>query len=127
MAQVYSAGVSLPATRAAAPRARRFVERHLRRWGCDRLVDDALLLASELVNNMVEHSPHGGFLSIALRSDRVRITLIDHGDGQIEVATGAPVDEARRGLLIVSKVAVAWGVEAELGAKGHAVWCDLLL
>lgn len=122
-----SAGVSLPASTVAVPRARRFIERQLLRWGCDDVIDDAQLIGSELVTNMVQHSPQGGFLSLVLRPDRLRVAMIDHGVGAIALVEREGADEARRGLLIVSRLAVAWGVEAELGATGHRVWCDLLL
>ena len=127
MAKACTAGVSLPATTVAVRRARRFIERQLLRWGGDDVVDDAQLIGSELVTNMVQHSPHGGFLTLALGRERLRIALIDHGDGIIALDERPPGEgDARRGLLVVSRIAVAWGVEAELGMKGHRVWCDLL-
>ncbi len=120
-----SAGMSLPPSFAAAGRARRFAARHLHEWGCDELADDARLLVSELVTNMVRHAPHGGYLKLMLGTDRVRISMTDHGDGDIAAHRPAPGAPGGRGLLVVEQLAVSWGVDRGPDDRGHTVWCDL--
>lgn len=61
------------------------------------MVDDAQLIGSELVTNRVQHSPHGGFLTLALRRERLRIALIDHGDGIIALDERPPPARGTRG------------------------------
>ncbi len=120
-----SAGMSLPPSFASAARARRFAARHLHEWGCDELTEDARLIVSELVTNMVRHAPHGGYLKLMAGPDRVRITMTDHGDGDIAARRPDPHAASGRGLLIVQEVAAAWGVEQGPDDRGHTVWCDL--
>lgn len=120
-----SAGISLPATFDSAGRARRFTLRHLHDWGCDEIGDDARLVVSELVTNMVRHAPHGGYLKLMLGPDRVRISMTDHGQGTIAQREPAPEEPSGRGLLIVERLSHRWGVDLGPDDRGHTVWCDL--
>lgn len=120
-----SAGISLPASVDAASRARRFTLRHLHEWGCDDICDDARLIVSELVTNMVRHAPHGGYLKLMLATDHLRITMTDHGHGDIAPLDPAPDEPSGRGLLIVQRLASRWGVDCGPEQRGHTVWCDL--
>ncbi len=120
-----SAGISLPASLDAAARARRFTRRHLHEWGCDDIADDAQLVVSELVTNMVHHAPHGGYLKLTLGTDRVRVAMTDHGHGVIDRRSPAPHETSGRGLLIVDRLATRWGVDDGVDERGHTVWCDL--
>jgi anti-sigma regulatory factor (Ser/Thr protein kinase) len=105
--------------------ARRFVERTLRLWEVDdTFVDEAVLLASELMSNAVLHA----------RTD-VRVTVLAHEDGslRVEVAdensrlplTAAPPEDAQsgRGLWLVETLASSWGVERT--GEGKTIWFEL--
>lgn len=82
------------------------------------------LITSELVTNVVVHTEHGG---------RLRVTHPEHGDGiRIEVSdsdTRRPElstqtgQSGGRGLLIVSELAAAWGVDVR--NDGKTVWADV--
>lgn len=120
-----SAGISLPASLDAVTRARRFALHHLHDWGCDAVCEDAQLIVSELVTNMVRHAPYGGYLKLAMLSDRVRITMTDHGDGIVERRIPPPGEPGGWGLLVVERLATAWGVELAPETRGHTVWCEL--
>jgi hypothetical protein len=88
-----------------------------------RLLDDVLLVVSELVTNA---STHGrGKISLVLRvtADEVFVTVQDYGQslGPSPLAEES-FEEHGRGLVIVAEVASSWGVHA-LGDSGKLVWC----
>ena len=120
---------------AAAAAARRFVRQTLqswdiaaRAWDPDRVVDDAVLLTSELVTNAVVHAGTAldvtcrlisGELEVAVRDRHPARTLPD-----IPKAASA-VAERGRGLLLPSALASSWGVTYARTAK--AVWFRMSL
>lgn len=121
-------------TSAAAVRARLLDE--MRGRGLPmRVVDDALLVASELVSNAVRHgSPlerTDGCIEVAwqISEHRVRLQVRDGGRGP---ASGAPRaqhgsadDERGRGLTIISLLAGSWGSSYAEDGSGATVWADV--
>ncbi|WP_195210413.1 ATP-binding protein [Actinomarinicola tropica] len=115
---------SFPADVASAEAARRFVESVLHRWGCDGFRDDALLLVSELVTNAVVHARSGCEVVVVHESLGVRVEVSDQDRHHDPVQQ--PLDLVSphgRGLLIVDRVATAWGTVHEDGGK--RVWFQL--
>jgi len=120
---------------AAAAAARRFVRQTLQSWDiearsreADRLVDDAVLLTSELVTNAVVHAGTAldvtcriasGALEIAVRDRHPARTLPDIP------ATASMSAERGRGLLLPTALASSWGVTYARTAK--AVWFRMSL
>ena len=125
---------------AAAAAARRFVRETLRRWhvgnGSGRLIDDTVLLTSELVTNAVVHAGtqiqvtcrlDGGEVEVAVR-DRHPARMIPELPARPDAPAGAdPPPEAGevapisgRGLLLPAALASSWGVTYARAAK--AVW-----
>jgi serine/threonine-protein kinase RsbW len=103
---------------------------HLRRWlraalGACPAVDDAVLLASELAANAIEHSASGrdGNFAVAVhhRSTDVRVEVVDQGGPWLpgDVSDGLH----GRGLVIVGAVARAWGISGD--DSGRTVWFEL--
>jgi anti-sigma regulatory factor (Ser/Thr protein kinase) len=119
---------------AAAAAARRFVRDTLESWdlagsGRDALVDDAVLLTSELVTNAVLHA--GTPVQVTCRllgdgSDRsLEIAVLDRCPAQLRPdlphTTGEAAERTNgRGLQLPSELASAWGVTYAREAK--AVW-----
>ncbi|MGA2826341.1 MAG: SpoIIE family protein phosphatase [Streptosporangiaceae bacterium] len=120
---------------AAAAAARRFVRQTLRSWDIagrswdpDRVVDDAVLLTSELVTNAVVHAGTpldvvcrltSGELEVAVRDRHPTRTLPD-------IPQAASISAERgRGLLLPSALASSWGVTYARTAK--AVWFRMSL
>ncbi|MCH0543454.1 SpoIIE family protein phosphatase [Streptomyces sp. MUM 203J] len=109
--------------------ARAFVRDTLQGWGFTDVVDDAVVLTSELVTNAVIHAGTAADV-LCLRTDEgVRIEVADHyperevpvqGSGQPFVA---PDRENGRGLLLCAALASRWGVEYSPAHK-H-VWFQL--
>ncbi len=109
--------------------ARAFVRDTLQGWGCADIVDDAVVLTSELVTNAVVHAGTAADV-LCLRNDGgVRISVADRypereiplqNAGQVVVH---PDREGGRGLLLCGALASRWGVEYTPAQK-H-VWFQL--
>ncbi|HYH48114.1 MAG TPA: SpoIIE family protein phosphatase [Acidimicrobiia bacterium] len=138
----------LPPEAGSVREARRFVRRQLATWGCEELVDPAVLCVSELVTNAVIHAHTALSLTLSWSPPRLRVELRDHsrtaaigartlaavgghvgsGDGNDDGngdGNGAAVSQATsgRGLLIVANLAVILGETIE--DDGKLVWFEL--
>lgn len=103
---------------------RRFVQATLRDWGHEDLVDTAGLLVSELVTNAVLHARAAPTVVVRLVRDLLRIEVIDPSS-RLPRAKGYAVDSSTgRGLLLVDRMAEAWGTEIRPGG-GKVVWFEL--
>jgi anti-sigma regulatory factor (Ser/Thr protein kinase) len=91
------------------------------------LVDDVLLLTTELVTNSVRHSPaaDGGTVDVAvvLAPDRIRVEVSDPGSGFAHVPRHpGTLSEGGRGLFLVDVIADRWGLG---DGGGTTVWYEL--
>jgi CheY-like chemotaxis protein len=120
-----SAAVELGPNPRDVATARRFVGVRCEDWGCGDLVDDAELVASELVTNALLHGAGRCELRLALSDAALRLQVVDEGDGMPDPQNAGQGDEHGRGLLLVSALCAAWGVEA-LPGGGKVVWAELL-
>ncbi|GLW07434.1 ATP-binding protein [Microtetraspora sp. NBRC 13810] len=121
--------MTVPGTRMAVPVARHWVRLVLDAAGCP-VVDDALVMATELVANAVRHtrSGHpGGHLTVLIgyRGDgTARIEVIDEGAATVpaprEPDHETP-DESGRGLWLVQALSREWGVRLLRGDR-RGVW-----
>lgn len=107
-------------------RARTFVSRQCEDWGCPaQVVQDAKLVASELVTNALVHAHSSCELQVRRAHNVLRLEVEDHGDGIPDVQEPGTQRESGRGLLVVSMLTAAWGSErTEDGGK--RVWAELL-
>jgi PAS domain S-box-containing protein len=78
-------------------------------------LENARLLASELVTNAVRHGPSGPSLDVCLRvvvrDATVRVEVIDDGPGFVPPGRREPREVGGWGLVLVDRVADRWGVE----------------
>lgn len=119
--QAKSLAARLPAGAGCVARARRSAREVLA--DLPGVAEVAALLVSELATNAVRHGGGGFELSIARDETRVRVEIRD--------TTGLPPirrqprqeEPGGRGLLIVDRLATAWGVEPSEGGK--TVWFQL--
>jgi anti-sigma regulatory factor (Ser/Thr protein kinase) len=93
------------------------------------LVDDLLLLATELVTNSVRHSPaglEGGIgVAVVLAPDRIRVEVSDPGTGFRHVRhQPGTLSEGGRGLFLVEAISDAWGMGE---GPGTTVWFELAI
>ncbi|HEV8220591.1 MAG TPA: GAF domain-containing protein, partial [Streptosporangiaceae bacterium] len=123
-----------PEPRAAAA-ARRFVRDTLRTWrlggpepGRAGLIDDAVLLTSELVTNAVVHAGTPVQVTCRLAESAVEVVVLDRHP--VQLVPGRPRSGADtadrtsgRGLLLPAELASSWGVTYARTAK--AVWFRL--
>ncbi|HZQ79464.1 MAG TPA: response regulator [Acidimicrobiia bacterium] len=120
-----SAAIDLGPAHSDVATARRFVVEQCAAWGCGDLLDDAELVVSELVTNALLHGTRHCELRAGLSDAALRLQVIDQGAGMPDPQAAGDRDEHGRGLLIVSAVCAAWGVEA-LPGGGKVVWAEIL-
>jgi anti-sigma regulatory factor (Ser/Thr protein kinase) len=95
--------------------ARRRLERALR--GLPQTVlDDVMLLTTEVVTNSVRHSGTGTTdlicLEVRLEASCVQVRVTDAGRGRrFKAGDPSPTDDGGRGLMLVSEISDRWGVE----------------
>jgi anti-sigma regulatory factor (Ser/Thr protein kinase) len=115
----------------AAAAARGFVRETLGSWqragldlGRDGLVDDAVLLTSELVTNAVLHAGTPLRLTCRLVDGAVEIAVVDYSPAHLvddPQASTAPADRTSgRGLGLPAKLASSWGIS--YSATSKTVW-----
>lgn len=120
--------LQLPATAQAPARARSAL-----REACagfpPAVLDDALLLVSELVTNSVLHGPRTGTLTIAIQHDRhaLCVAVGDQGAGDPQRQGFDTTSEHGRGLLLLRALSAAWGVRPASTPPGKTVWFRLVL
>jgi len=112
----------------APAHARAWVSEHVATLSGD-LVDNALLVVSELVTNAVRHGGTGIVVSLRHLSHGVRIAVADAGEALPTPPDAQPRPDAPhgRGLLIVAATAADWGVVPNDPPPGKTVWADVVL
>jgi serine phosphatase RsbU (regulator of sigma subunit)/anti-sigma regulatory factor (Ser/Thr protein kinase) len=120
---------------AAAAAARRFIRQTLQSWDiaersreADRLVDDAVLLTSELVTNAVVHAGTALDVTCRIASSELEIAVRDRHPSRTlpDIPEAASMSAERgRGLLLPTALASSWGVTYARTAK--AVWFRMSL
>jgi len=114
----------LPAGAPAAAHARAEVRRVCEAGVPQSVRDDVLLVASELVGNAVRHGGPGPLrLLVDVRPGSVRVGVGDGAPGSPLVREAGHLDRGGRGMLLVERLASAWGVIEEL--PGKQVWARL--
>ena len=109
--------------------ARAFVRDTLQAWGFADVVDDAVVLTSELVTNAVIHAGTAADVQCLRYETAVRVEVADHypeREVPIQVRGRQFRDtdsEGGRGLLLCAALASRWGVEYT--AAGKHVWFQL--
>jgi len=117
---------TFPADERSVGEARRYARETLAGWDVGDVVDDAVLLVSELVTNALTHAGTAATLELQLADGGVRVVVEDLHPGRgLQLATGAPSGDAEfgRGLLITGMLSSFWGVEYRPGSK--RVWAFL--
>jgi anti-sigma regulatory factor (Ser/Thr protein kinase) len=108
------------------PEARAFVRETLFRWGETSVVDNALLVTSELCTNAVLHGSGRIDIFVTLNPDALRIAVVDDGRRTPErwpkqVATPTL---GGRGLRIVDALASTWGNNFDPTGRTR-VWAEM--
>jgi len=117
----------------SAKSARDFTKAALRDWQLDDLVQEAALIASELVTNAIRHGSCGIAepgeqpkveLSWQRQASRVICMVTDRSTKPPVLGEPDEDAESGRGLQVVAALAATWGWMM-LGARSKAVWAAL--
>ncbi|GAA4699567.1 SpoIIE family protein phosphatase [Streptomyces buecherae] len=109
--------------------ARAFVRDTLQGWGFTDVVDDAVVLTSELVTNAVVHAGTAADVACMRTDTGVRVEVGDrYPEREVPLQSagvqfGSPDREGGRGLLLCAALASRWGVEYT--ATNKQVWFQL--
>ncbi|MFJ4466055.1 SpoIIE family protein phosphatase [Streptomyces sp. NPDC089424] len=114
-----------PLDPAEVGRSRAVVREQLHEWGLSELAAPAELMVGELVTNAVRHSHHGPVELRLVRGDTLLCEVDDDDHDLPTLLSAGPLDEAGRGLRVVSTLAREWG--ASRTKAGKTVWCELTL
>ena len=114
----------------AAKAARDFTTSTLREWQLDELVQEAALIASELVTNAIRHGLGGtdDGVELAWRRQAARVICMVTDRSPLPPVLGSADQDAEsgRGLQVVQAVAATWGWMM-LSATSKAVWAALTI
>ncbi|MFE6332692.1 ATP-binding protein [Streptomyces sp. NPDC057798] len=111
---------------AEVPLLRRAALEQLSRWGMPVTADEAGLLVTELVTNVVKHVGEGTAATLILewREERLRVEVHDKSLAVPSLNTlGGCEEECGRGLHLLAALTLDWGIT--LTTAGKAVWCEL--
>lgn len=104
-------------------RVRAFVAGELRTLGRAELIDDAVLVASELASNALLHANGIVRVSVTEHGDAVRVAVDDRTRIPPVIARQSADAMTGRGLRLVASLSREWGTEPTAGGK--FVWADL--
>lgn len=119
----FTAALDLPSVPRSVPAARRVVVQLLTAWAAEGYRDDAALLISELVTNVVRHVAGEAAMTVEVHLTRaaLQVAVVD---GSTAPATTRPrTAEGGHGLWLVAAVADRWGSEEH--DRGKRVWFEL--
>ena len=118
---------SFPLAPAAFVEARRFVKEAAAPTAPRQVLDDAMLLTSELVTNAVGHAGRSSDdpieLTVFVDSDVLRVSVRDRGPGFDPRQVRARSEEGGWGLDLVERLSSRWGVGRH--PDGSEVWFEI--
>jgi serine phosphatase RsbU (regulator of sigma subunit)/anti-sigma regulatory factor (Ser/Thr protein kinase) len=117
--------IRLPADRRTPGAAREIVRAALHEVELTELMDEALLLTTELATNGVVHAGTDIDLEVVADRDELTVTVTDFAGGLPTRMTpnGVEMTEGGRGMLLVDHFATSWGTTHQPTGKG--VWFRL--
>jgi anti-sigma regulatory factor (Ser/Thr protein kinase) len=116
---------TLPPSGRSAAAARRTLERALDDAQLGELLDEALLLVTELVTNAIVHAGTDIELRIDTSGGGLRVEVVDRSPGSLPVIRPAPAEtrEGGRGVFLLDALATEWGTRHF--SEGKSVWFEL--
>ncbi len=117
--------VRLPADRRTPAAAREVVRAALTEAALTDVLDEALLLTTELTTNGVVHAGTDIDLEVVADGEEVTVTVTDFAEGLPTRTTpnGVELAESGRGMVLVDHFATSWGTTHQPSGKG--VWFRL--
>jgi anti-sigma regulatory factor (Ser/Thr protein kinase) len=115
--------LDLPPTTDSVPVARRFVKARLDNGDID--VDTATLLVSELVTNAILHARTPVTLTIEEVGTVAHIAVHDGSPVAPRLHSFSATSATGRGLRLLERLAMRWGVESDPRTGGKIVWFEV--
>lgn len=117
--------LQLPHTNDSVGRARRTIAAFLEPAEVPvSIIDDVLLLVSELVTNAVVHAGSPAVVRLDADIERIKVTVADRdAERTPTIVQAEPLSSSGRGVLLVDRLAARWGVEPQ--RQGKIVWFEL--
>jgi anti-sigma regulatory factor (Ser/Thr protein kinase) len=117
------ATLDLPPAPQSVPTARRVVAQLLTAWAAEAYCEDAALLVSELVTNVVRHVVGEAAMTVEVHLTRtaLQVAVVDGSTAQADARP--PTAQGGHGLWLVAAVADRWGSEEHV--RGKRVWFEL--
>ncbi|MEU7474649.1 ATP-binding protein [Lentzea sp. NPDC042327] len=118
--------LTLPKSLLAALVARDEVRTACEEWRLPEMLEQALVVVSELVENAVRHSGSEAVLRIELHSSGLSLAVCDDNPDPPVRESSPPGEPGHRGLELVHRLSLAWGSSPSLDG-GKIVWAVLAL
>lgn len=115
------APLHLPEHPTAAGLARRHVRAELQAWGLQDMLDEVLLLTTELVTNVLVHAASAPRLVVEREGAGVRITVLDDSPVLPAPRRFSTAATTGRGCQLLEELADEWDAERR-ESGGKAVW-----
>jgi anti-anti-sigma regulatory factor len=116
--------LELPDEPASVAAGRRFVEVTCVRWGCPEVLRDAVLVASELIENAVRHAHGDPRLRLELGGPLLTVAVYDDDPAPPQMINSSMTAPGHLGLVMVAKLAKSWSSAPTLSG-GKVVWAVL--
>lgn len=122
--EMWRGEIGLAGDPTSAREARAFVRMALQERVTPAILQDALLLASEMVSNVIRHAGTPLTLCVEIHRGYLRMTVTD-GALPFEAKAGEGSDdgESGRGIGIIASVSRRWGVGVT--PIGKSIWAEL--
>ncbi|WP_433573060.1 SpoIIE family protein phosphatase [Streptomyces sp. CA-251247] len=105
--------------------ARHMVRAAVRAWGARERADEIELAADEMITNALMHTDGGAIVTVRVLCGpqrRLRVEVEDRSSALPRRRDAGESGVSGRGLLLVDRLADAWGVESR--GSGKCVWCE---
>lgn len=108
--------------------ARHMIRAAVRAWGARERSDEIELAADEMITNALMHTDGGAIVTIRVLSGperRLRVEVEDRSSALPRRRDAGESGVSGRGLMLVDRLAEAWGVESR--GSGKCVWCEFIV
>ncbi|MFE9816165.1 SpoIIE family protein phosphatase [Streptomyces sp. NBC_00236] len=108
--------------------ARHMIRAAVRAWGAKERADEVELAADELTTNALMHTDGGAIVTIRVLTGperRLRVDVEDRSSALPRRRDAGDSGVSGRGLMLVDRLADAWGVESR--GTGKCVWCEFVI
>jgi serine phosphatase RsbU (regulator of sigma subunit) len=117
--------LDLDARSDAARGGRQFVEHEAKALGADELLDDAVLVAAELLANATQHGLPPVMVCVDGHASLLRIEVHDASPRSPVRPAPSVSNMTGRGLALVEAVSARWGIDRDPVGGGKVIWAEL--